>query len=900
MNKLIYRIKVALLSNDRYGDGLDDLKGANYITEQLCNYFEAIVKNPDEDIIFLKDIDYTSAVKNLFNFIEKTGKQDNCIFIFYFCGHGKASIGKDFKLVLALKDTDEKNYKAVGLKFDTIVDKIKESNIKRFICIIDSCASGLINSMGDNESPKCVEVNASVEGSVLISSVNGTSNAYEVEVGGSRIPWFSYCFWRSLTTLNDKKKMYYSINDIFEETNRLMSERTDLNMKPGNTYRNKLYNEGIFPNINKKSYAYDTLEVIDWRITSMCDSKCPICYACSNEEDLNGEEDLTDEQINKIINRLSQISCKSICISGGEPTKSKYLEKILRRLYEKGFSIFLSTNGHKFMEYRENIEPYIAKLSLPLDGYDEKSNTQNGRNYESFSNVKEILEYYNARKPDFPIKISTVLTSKTYKIDHLSKILDFLKNYNISIWKIYEFIPENRGAKYKNLYSIDKARIREVQKWVDEKCNECKFKIEFVKRESRNAAYFIIQSNGDVIIPIEDNETGNVLEEDIGNIIETDIDTIINKWNIDVNKENYFSNIKTRKINQSYVLKPSEKRLLYNIISWDDIPSVKELSNRLIEEQEDVKNQINMMYEHRIIKNIIPIVNLKLFGIKTFLATLRFSKYVNYPEGHLEEYLCYNAHIGWVTKCEDNKFRIAIFAKEQMDARNILEKIRKDLNRELEYDIHDLRCSFAIGEKNLFLNIENDDFSPIEEIKYNSNEQKVSKEIKLTYAEFYALRQIENLRKPLKEDVDKKSFFKTCIGINESIISLKRKDVIEQLLVILDTRLLGYDWYIVFVQIDNDKIDNLIEFLRSKFNNITHINVLIPSNSQWNLDFELHVLSKAELDIILGQIERKFDSIKTSSILKIIRECKFSFLTHSVSDIILNNYVLKNCEDIES
>lgn len=898
MNKSKYRIKVALLSNDSYGNGFDNLEGANYITEQLCHYFEAIVTNSAEDIIFLKDINYTDAVKKLNCFIEKTGKQDNCIFIFYFCGHGKEIMREGFHLALALKDTDVNDCEDVGIKFNSLVDKIKKSNIKRFICIIDSCASGIINSMGDNKSS--IKVDDSVEGSVYISSVNGTFNSYEVEVGERKIPWFSYCFWRALTTLNDKKKLYYSINDIFEETKKLMLERIDLNMEPGNTYRSKLYNEEIFPKINKKSYTYDTLEVIDWRITSICDNKCPICYACGNEEVLNGEEDLTDEQIDKIINKLSQISCKSICISGGEPTESKHLEKILRGLCESGFSIFLSTNGYKFMEYRENIEPYIAKLSLPLDGYDEKSNIQNGRNKESFSHVREILEHYNVHKPDFPIKISTVLTRKTYETNHLSKILDFLKNYNVSIWKIYEFIPENRGAKNKNSYSISKARVREVQKWVDEKCNECKFKIEFVKRENRNAAYFIIQSNGDVIIPIEDNKTGNVIEKNIGNILNNDIDNIIDKWNNDVNMENYFSNIKTRKIKQSYVLKPSEKRLLYNIISWDDIPSVEELSNRLREEQEDVKNQINMMYEHRIIKNIIPIVNLKLFGIKTFLATLRFSKYVNYPEGHLEEYLCYNAHIGWVTKCEDNKFRIAIFAKEQMDARNILEKIRKDLNCELEYDIHDLRCSFAIGEKNLFLNIENDGFSPIENIKYNSNEQKVSKEIKLTYEEFYALRQIENLRKPLKEDVDKKSFFKTCIGINESIISLKKKDVIEQLLVILDTRLLGYDWYIIFVQIDNDKIDSLIEFLRSEFNNITHINVLMPSNSQWNLDFELHVLSKAELDIILGQIERKFDSIKTRSILKIIRECKFSFLTHSVSDIILNNYVLKNCEDSES
>lgn len=430
----------------------------------------------------------------------------------------------------------------------------------------------------------------------------------------------------------------------------------------------------------------------------------------------------------------------------------------------------------------------------------------------------------------------------------------------------------------------------------------CKFKIELVKRENRNAAYFIIQPNGTVVVPIENSNTKKVDEICIGDMLKDNIDMIVNKWNKEVNIDNYYSNIRLRKINQSYFLRPIDKKLLYAFVATDNIPSVKSLSEQLNEPQAKVEEHINMLYEYRIIKNIIPIVNLQLFGIKTFLATLHFSKHVNYPEGHIEEYLCYNAYIGWITKCENNTFRIAIFAKNQIDAVNIIEEIQKDLNGELKFDIHTLQCSYAIGEKKLFTNIKDNLPSVVSSTKYNSNEEGMIDNIKITAEEFYTLQQIETLRKPLKENIDQKIFLKRFHSIfdstNDTIMSLKQKNIIEQLLVRMDTRLLGYDWYIIFVQVQRSKMDELIEYLRSSFNNITHINSMIPNDYKWNLDFEVHVLSYADVTILIEQIEKDFSGfVSVEKPLKIIRECKFSFLPHYIADMILNYYVTNNEQD---
>lgn len=886
MVKTNYRLRIFLVSNDKYGNGLENFEGVNCTTEQVFEFFKNFVSDPEKDIIHLKNVNHTDTINSLYDFIDESSAYKDCIFLFYFCGHGKISYNKISELILASNDTTINNFDAVGIPFSKITEKVKRSNIKRSIFIIDSCCSGFINdtAMGDNK----LDLNEKdmIEGSIYISSVKGASPAFETTISEKKVPWFSYCFYK---TLQQEQKSAYSMKDIFIKVQQLIKKRDDLGMEPQIFSKNFLEDENIFFNRNISTLpSQSSLDVIDWRITSDCDNNCPVCYACND----NKHEDLNEEQIDTIIEKLTNNNCKSICISGGEPTKSKNFDIIMHKLYKNGFSIFLSTNGYKYMCYRDEIEQYIDKLSLPLDGYDAESNKANGRNENSFSNVIDILNFYQENSHRFPIKVSTVLTKKTFNNEYIEKMSELLSKYNINIWKIYEFIPENRGKNNKKNYTVTTQKVRQVQDWIKKNKTKFKFRIELVKRESRDSAYFIIQPNGEVIIPIEEQQKGIVNEKSVGNILNDNFDSILKNWETFVKKDKYFSNIKLRKIKQTYLLTPTEKNLLYNIISGKQPPSLEELSNSISENIDDIEKQISLFYEHRIIKNIIPIVNLNLFGIKTFLATLYFSKYIDYPEDYIEDYLCYNAYIGWVTKCENNTFRIAIFAKEHMDAVNILEKIIKDLNDGLEYEIHDLNCSFSIGEEQLFSiqkNVEKSEGVS----KYNSNERCGNHDIKLSSEEYYTLKQIETLRKPLKENIDNKMFFMSSVGINKNIDSLQKKGILEQLSVILDTRLLGYSWYIIFVKIPDSQISDFVDYLKNNFNNITHINSFIPNSSQWNLDFEIHVSSFAEVNEIRERIEQTFNEIETNPPLKIIKECKFSFLTHSVSDIILNQYVEK-------
>ena len=864
-----YSLKVFLIANNVYGEGLNNLRGAEFVIEQLYEYFvQHVVSNPESDVIMLRGENNTEALTKLYSFIDRN---INCndIFLFYFCGHGKVSAKRPNELMLSVKDTSLDNIDVIGIDFNKLVDECANKNVKRAIYILDCCNSGVMHKSSTGN----------INDTVFISAVKGTSKTLECEFEGRKVPLFSYCLLRAFQKNNNES--WYSIREIFEKTIEYINEfKNPRIIEPQISCSKNLESEKIFPNINLSFSDNNLLDVIDWRITTKCNNQCQVCYACNDKKQI---EDLSESKIDIILDKLTLLQCKSICISGGEPTSSENLTRILEKLDQKGFSIFLSTNGYKYLENRIQIEKYIDKLSLPIDGYEE-DNIVNGRNNESFKQVKEILEIYKKKQPKFPIKISTVFTSKIKNIsNHLTKIFEFLKNYNIAIWKIYEFIPENRGVQYKNEFMPLVSHKNEVTQWISKFSKDCNFKIEFVRRDKRNAAYFIIQPDGRVIIPIEENDY--VKEIEVGDILKDEIDIIINKWSQYVNKDNYFFNIRLRKIMQTYFLDNIDRNILFEICSRDTFPSLEYLSKILCEDISNIKEHLDELYEHRIIKRIIPIVNLKIFGIKTFLVTLNLLEYINYPKGYLEDYLCYNAHIGWVTECENNIYRIAIFEKEIKNAIKVLGKMQIDLNYRFDYEINELICSYNFGEKNLFTSELKKSYSTA---KYNSNEQKIMKDVKLNSTEFYVLKQIEELRKPCKENIDEKIFLNN-INVFDNVNTLINKGIIEHLSILLDTRLI-----VIFVQLQENQIDNLIRYLEDSSINVTHVNYMISNNSKWNLDFEVHSLSNAELEVLIDQIQRKFNALITTKKIKIIKECKFSFLTHYVLDIIKTKYLLND------
>lgn len=282
-----------------------------------------------------------------------------------------------------------------------------------------------------------------------------------------------------------------------------------------------------------------SLDIVDWKITTKCQCECDFCYASNQIASLSYDE------INNIINEIVKNKCSTVCITGGEPLMHSHFYHIISALKSKGIRVYLSTNGYEYMNNICRIEPYINKLSLPLDGYDSESNACNGRPLSNFHVIIQILEYYKTHEHNFPIKVATVLTKNNSDFTHFEKMYTLMKNYNVNLWKIYEFIPEGRGIQNSKMLSMEQQEIDDFSKFIS-KFKDDTTKIKFIKKAERNEAYFMIQPDGTVFVPRE--KGGLFTELEIGNLLNEKFEKLHKDWCCVIDNSKYTSNNKTRNL----------------------------------------------------------------------------------------------------------------------------------------------------------------------------------------------------------------------------------------------------------------------------------------------------------------------------------------------------------------
>lgn len=250
-------------------------------------------------------------------------------------------------------------------------------------------------------------------------------------------------------------------------------------------------------------------QIVYFRITSRCNNDCKYCYGPKKVRALRFK------RLKKVFDLFSKNKVKGVVLTGGEPLIHKDIARIFKALKKHHLKIFLDTNGDWFFKYRKEIQKNVSVLGLPLDFASDVSY----RHKNHFRKIKTILDWYNETKEKPLLRIGTVVTKDNFQ--ELPKIAEFLKNYKIDLWKIYQFIPIGLSAT-KNRKSLDiREKIFEkVTSEIKEKYSSY-FKIAISKRKERSDAYFMINPNGQVVMPTDNGKTcreiimGNIFDKDI-------------------------------------------------------------------------------------------------------------------------------------------------------------------------------------------------------------------------------------------------------------------------------------------------------------------------------------------------------------------------------------------------
>lgn len=267
-------------------------------------------------------------------------------------------------------------------------------------------------------------------------------------------------------------------------------------------------------------------QVVSFRVTLRCNNKCKYCFSSKNTN--IKEMDLS--KLKKLFSLLVKMGVKAILLTGGEPLLREDIDQIILELKRFDFKVFIDTNGDLFFKHKGIISKNVDVIGLPIDFSDSSY-----RNKDNLKTVLKILSLYKDRKKHPKIRIGTVVTKDNYQ--KLDKIAELLKSYPVSAWKLYQFTPQGASAiKHRASLEISRNLFNKTTQEIKDRYSHF-LKIIISERAERNRAYFFVNPDGTVSIPVDNLDICR--QRKIGTIFDKDI---LDKWRKLVFLENYEQN----------------------------------------------------------------------------------------------------------------------------------------------------------------------------------------------------------------------------------------------------------------------------------------------------------------------------------------------------------------------
>ena len=669
-------------------------------------------------------------------------------------------------------------------------------------------------------------------------------------------------------------------------------------------------------------------QIVDWRITANCNQNCLYCYATDYADGGIISNVVNDE---KIIEKILQIGCEAVCISGGEPLLDEGGERafrIIKALKEQGLKIFLSTNGTNFLRLEEKYEisRYLSKLSLPIDGYDEESSKKNGH-AESFRYVKEILEHFNKTfhsGHSIPnIKVSTVVTRNNINDgEYWNNLCDFINYYPIiKLWKIYDFVPENRGKTNKDKLAYTSDEFDTLSTEIGKLETKYSIPIEKVRRNSRNQIYFIIRPDGSVVIPKDNYDETDELT--IGHLLKNSTEEILTEWSAKIKPEicalysdgrivpegaRCYEAPVMRAILEE-IAKEENKNNLYSIEKV-----INYVSHSLNKSEQEIRNALNSLTfgDNPIIREIIPLINLSGLGLQVYLISLIFNGNAGFTADQIARVICNNSAVGWCAhykflkantenEHDDNSkivFRISIFASCNQECSNslneILDPIRSAfISKSIDYvpEKYVAYDRIISKEKNELLDGRLIQYHTPQERLHLSKQEETTL-IAMSSFSCTNFLNFESVLAKLQNDFSRDWRGKNLSSqLHKTIDSLRMKQIINMFQLVTDDKQRGYNTYLVIYDLhpiygerEQELISNFEEYAKN-LSGATHVNIL--NAGDWDVDVEIRVKTKGEFTQIVSKIDEKFNGeIRDKQYMELIKEYKFTFLIPIVVDAI--------------
>ncbi len=326
-----------------------------------------------------------------------------------------------------------------------------------------------------------------------------------------------------------------------------------------------------FTKLTKKiGNMFSFFDIVYLELTRACNLKC---IHCLNNSGIKQKDELTKDELLKLIKKLSSLGVQEIRFTGGEPLLFNGIYDLIRFATEEGICTSLGTNGTLITKEvaKKLKESGLKKVVVSIDGNKKTHDKIRGKkNYQKAMNGLKYL-----KQNDINVRVNSVIMKSN--MDDVIKLAKKMSRKKITIF-IRRFISSGRGKELENnmLNKKDYDYVRnKLQKELtkktyvnghylrnDEGVNP-RIKLPFVIRGCKAGQRAItILPNGDI------NLCGFLAAQDfpkVGNIKE--LDDFLDFW-ILINKNDHLLNLRNNLDKYNKLLNVQETYCLAYIANY--------------------------------------------------------------------------------------------------------------------------------------------------------------------------------------------------------------------------------------------------------------------------------------------------------------------------------------------
>lgn len=326
-----------------------------------------------------------------------------------------------------------------------------------------------------------------------------------------------------------------------------------------------------FTRLTKKiGNMFSFFDIVYLELTRACNLKC---IHCLNNSGIKQKDELTKDELLKLIKKLSSLGVQEIRFTGGEPLLFNGIYDLIKFATEEGICTSLGTNGTLITKEvaKKLKESGLKKVVVSIDGNKKTHDKIRGKkNYQKAMNGLKYL-----KQNDINVRVNSVIMKSN--MDDVIKLAKKMSRKKITIF-IRRFISSGRGKELENnmLNKKDYDYVRnKLQKELtkktyvnghylrnDEGVNS-RIKLPFEIRGCKAGQRAItILPNGDV------NLCGFLAAQDfpkVGNIKE--LDDFLDFW-ITINKNDYLLNLRNNLDKYNKLLNVQETYCLAYIANY--------------------------------------------------------------------------------------------------------------------------------------------------------------------------------------------------------------------------------------------------------------------------------------------------------------------------------------------